>query len=134
VSSWSLLWFLRLTRGARRTGGRVAVALGGPAWSGDVGRSRAIAHQHAEDHPLAKVTYFWVIFANHVPCAIVHRGATGTHDRIGVFLQKHGRGRGLSFSGCLRTGLARVGCSSRARVEAAPVLGRVGRTVLFFFQ
>jgi hypothetical protein len=47
-----------LTRDARRPGGRVAVALGEPAWSNGVGLSRAVTHQHAEDQPVAKTGKF----------------------------------------------------------------------------
>jgi hypothetical protein len=67
VSFWSPLWVSRLTRDARWPGGRVVLALGGPTWLGDVNRSHAIAHRRAEDHPLAKVTYFRVV------CAILSR-------------------------------------------------------------
>jgi hypothetical protein len=53
-------------------------------------------HQHAEDRPIAKATYFRVVCANRVPCAIVHSGAVKIPDRIGATWQKS---RGRSRSG-----------------------------------
>jgi hypothetical protein len=63
VSFWSPLWASRLTRDARQPGGRVAVALGGPAWSDGVGLSCAVTHRHAEDQPVAKTGKFGGLLA-----------------------------------------------------------------------
>jgi hypothetical protein len=77
------------------------LANGGPAWSGGVGRSRAVAHRHTEDRPVAKVTYFQVDCANHFPCAIVHSDVMEIPGRRGAFLQKRGCVRGLPALGRL---------------------------------